>query len=505
MPQINLKKFGVTEPFIPVALALIILIIGNRSGVGWSWDSTDYVAAGRSLSHGLGSLDVIGDPMFVRPPGYPALIAIGEFFNVNTNTTLLIINLLSAAFMVFFAHKILQRTTSQITTMMGTLFIVLSPSLLWQFTMAWSEPPFLAIEVVCLFVALFLKTNWKYPILLLLYIGLFFMRFVGPVFAIPIAFITVFIDRPNVGWIKAITYNGLALLVSFGPTWWWLQRNKDISGTLTGKRTGGGGTLTQAFMNGLATLGTFFSAQPFDSVVYDKWNMYPIAAQFGLLLVVLTFLITSIIALKRLVQGKNALSREVVLVLLMMLGTTGAYLIFSSYRFVYLEYGRLDTRMMVPILVPLVIAFAILIDSTVCKIRSARFIAIATSALLIIPQFLVTGRDALSFGHTGRHMTTAAFINQPLHIFARSLPDLDGLFSNAPQQLSGAVDAWPILNQYQGESDRLIPCNHRFVVWYKDFPNQDNIPDIAPVLYDDTQGTIYDLGKCSIDINTVWP
>jgi len=223
------------------------------------------------------------------------------------------------------------------------------------------------------------------------------------------------------------------------------------------------------------------------------------------LLIVLTFLVTSTIVLKRLVQRENAISRELVLTVLMMIGVTGAYLVFSSYRFVNLEYGRLDTRMMVPILVPLVIAFAILIDSAVCKTRSARFIAIATSVLLIIPQFLVTGRDALSFGSTGRHMTTAAFINQPLHIFARSLPDLDGLFSNAPQQLSGAVDAWPILNQYQGESPRMIPCNHRFVVWYKNFPNQDNIPDIAPILYDDEQGTIYDLGLCSTDINVVWP
>lgn len=505
MPQISLKKVQAAEPFIAVSLALIILLIGNRSGVSWSWDSTDYVAAGRSLSHGLGSLDVIGDPMFVRPPGYPALISIGEFFNVKTNTTLLIINLMSAGFLVYFAYKLLQRTTSHITTILGTLFIVLSPSLLWQFTMAWSEPPFLAIEMACLFVALILKTHWKYPILLLLYAGLFFVRFVGPVFAVPIAFITVFVDRPNVGWIKATIYNGLTLLISFYPTWWWLHRNKDVSGTLTGTRTGGGGTLAQAFMNGLGTLGTFISAQPFDSVIYDKWNTYPTAAQFGLLLLVLTFLITSGIVLKRVARRENALPRQVALVLFMMLGVIGTYLVFSSYRFVHLEYGRLDTRMMVPILVPLVITFAILVDSSVSRNRSAQIAAIATSVLLIIPQFSVTSRDALSFGRTGRHMTTAAFINQPLHVFARSLPDINGLFSNAPQQLSGAVDAWPILNQYQGESPRMIPCNHRFVVWYKNFPNQDNIPDIAPILYDDEQGTIYDLGLCSTDINVVWP
>ena len=96
---------------------------------------------------------------------------------------------------MFFAYKLLQRTTSHTTTILGTLFIVLSPSLLWQFTMAWSEPPFLAIEMGCLFVALVLKTRWKYPILLLLYVGLFFVRFVGPIFAIPIALITVLGDN----------------------------------------------------------------------------------------------------------------------------------------------------------------------------------------------------------------------------------------------------------------------------------------------------------------------
>jgi hypothetical protein len=161
--------------------------------------------------------------------------------------------------------------------------------------------------------------------------------------------------------------------------------------------------------------------------------------------------------------------------------------------------------MMVPILVPFVIAFAILIDASVDKIRPAQIIAIATLTLLIIPQFLVTGRDALSFGRTGRHMTMTSFTNHPLHQYARSLPDLTGLFSNAPQQLSGAVDAWPVLNQFQGESVRKISCKHRYVVWYKNFPNQDNIPNIAPILYDDALGTIYDLGLCSVDINIVWP
>ena len=61
---------------IIVAIAGLVVLLANRSGVSWSWDSTDYVAAGRSIAKFKGSLDVSGLPMTVRPPGYPALIAI---------------------------------------------------------------------------------------------------------------------------------------------------------------------------------------------------------------------------------------------------------------------------------------------------------------------------------------------------------------------------------------------------------------------------------------------
>jgi hypothetical protein len=33
---------------------------------------------------------------------------------------------------------------------------------------------------------------------------------------------------------------------------------------------------------------------------------------------------------------------------------------------------------------------------------------------------------------------------------------------------------------------------------------QDNIPNMTPVLYDDAMGTVYDLGPCATDINTIW-
>jgi hypothetical protein len=505
VPKLDQQQFKPNTKFVLVALSLFIVLVGNHSGVGWSWDTTDYVASARSLAHGLGLLDVVGAPMTVRPPGYPMLIAVGEILNLNTSTTLLIINLMSAGLTTYFTYEILHRNASRMATILGTLFVVMSPSLLWQFTMAWSEPPFIALVLVCIFTALYLKNAWKYPILSMLYAGIFFIRFVGPVFAIPIAAVAILVDRSARGWVKAALYNGTALALSFIPVWWWLERNKHIDGTLTGARSAGGGTLIAAFLNGLGTIGTFFSAQPFDSVIYDTWSNYPFAAQVASVLLAFSIITLLIVLAMRLSTHKTQPQQHVLIALLMLSSVTGSYLLFSAYRFVHWEYGRLDTRMMTPILVPFVLMFVILIDMSLSSRRVIRWAVITAAIATLIPQVIITVRDAYTFGNKSRHMSTTDFTDSPLHVFARSLPDKTGLFSNAPQQLSAAVDAWPIFTQFQLDTARPVKCDHRYVVWYKNFPWQDNIPDVSPVLYDDAQGTIFDLGSCDIDINTVWP
>ena len=57
----------------------VLVVISNSSGVGWSWDTSDYVAVGINLSNGNGLLDVTNNPMTVRPPGLSILIALGTW------------------------------------------------------------------------------------------------------------------------------------------------------------------------------------------------------------------------------------------------------------------------------------------------------------------------------------------------------------------------------------------------------------------------------------------
>ena len=482
--------------------AALLVVIANWSGIGWSWDSTDYISAGRAISHGLGPLDVTAQPMTVRTPGYPALIAIGEWLNLPINCTLVIINAVCASLINGCTYLILYRHTRRTATIFASAFVLLSPTLLWQYTMAWSEPPFIAVLMLIMIVSLYMQHRSKYALLAVLFSALFFLRYVGPVFAVPIAIIGIFVDCKNRGWLKATIGNASALIVSFIPMYWWLMRNHRIDGTYTGARSPGGGTFLQSLLNAFGTIGTFFSGQPFDAVLYDTWTSYPIAARASIVFISIVLIAAFIYLITWINRGGNFKNRSLVAPMSAFVVTT--YLIFSAYRFVHMEQGRLDTRMMVPVFIPIVIVATILLDRITTNQRALSIAMFAFMAPFFLVNSGITTRDALRFSTESRHSSTTENKNLPLYQFVRQLPDTKGFFSNAPQQLAPFVNAWPIFNQFQMDTPRPVACTHRFAIWYKGFVLQDNIPDTAPIIYEDSIATVYDLGLCSIDINKIW-
>jgi hypothetical protein len=74
--------------------------------------------------------------MTVRTPGYPALIAIGEWLNLPTNFTLVAINAVCASIVTTWTFIVLHRHTRKATAIIATSFVLLNPSLLWQYSMA---------------------------------------------------------------------------------------------------------------------------------------------------------------------------------------------------------------------------------------------------------------------------------------------------------------------------------------------------------------------------------
>ena len=63
----------------------LLTIVANRSGVGWSWDTSDYVAVAKNFASGNGLLDATGIPMTVRPPGLSILIGLGDLLGLGVN------------------------------------------------------------------------------------------------------------------------------------------------------------------------------------------------------------------------------------------------------------------------------------------------------------------------------------------------------------------------------------------------------------------------------------
>ena len=508
--KVNLWAVGLAS------CSAVLALVSNRSGVGWSWDSTDYVAVGTNIANGRGLLDVTGLPMTVRPPGLSALIAIGISVGFSANLFLLLLNATCAFIVVIVTYALSKRALTEHALINATTaFVAFSPALLWQYSMAWSEPPFLAVLLIAMFVSVQKMSYTKAFLMPLLMTALFFIRYVGPVFAVALTITSFFVNRKQLGFIKSATINTVGFLISFIPCWLWLIRNKRIDGTLTGARAPGGGSLFDPLKTLTGTLGTWVIAKPFEGGIYMSWSDYPASSKFaGSLFLIIFASLLAIITFKKLKnyettnQGLQNRRNSDVLILSAII--TFFYICFSAYRFVHWELGPLDNRMVIPIYVPIIILVAIAVEQTIPRQKNIRIIIGAGFMVLFGLHLTSATKDALAFGKDGRHWSGKGFQELPIHEFVRTLPAKSLLLSNQPQQLFSITKRPSVFNQYQLDAAQKKRCSHRYFVWYNTLyndgtPNTDSMPQNASAIYTDSWGTIFDLGTCRDDINYYWP
>ncbi|MFZ9644500.1 MAG: hypothetical protein ACO290_05770 [Ilumatobacteraceae bacterium] len=497
---------------VAVSLALVsglLVVVANWSGVGWSWDTSDYVAVGKNFASGNGLLDATGIPMTVRPPGLSILIGVGDLLGLSVNLTVQILNVVCAIVTVLGTFHLLQiAKVKKNIALIATTFVAFSPALLWQYSMIWSEPPFIALVVIAMIVALKPVSASKFTLLVVLFAALFFVRYVGPVFAASIALSAAWFDRQKLGLIKSALMNFAILLVSLIPVWYWLQRNESIDGTLTGARTPAGGSLLNPLKTFTATLGSWMTASPVEGGIYLSWNDYPNNTKILGVLVLVTIAILLIIYFLLQSQAENLKNSSNVLLLSGSIAVI--YVAFSAYRFVHFELGPLDNRMMIPIFVPLVLVVALLVDRINLSSTLLRKGFLAIFVMFLVFQALSSANDALRFGRDGRYWAAEAFQIQPIHKFVKNLPTDSSLMSNLPQQLFAVWQKSSVFNQYQLELAQTAECTHRYFVWYNSTyddgtPNVEGRPEGATEIYSDASGVVLDLGTCNSDITAFWP
>ncbi len=504
------------RPALAISLAGGILsLVGNRRGIGISWDSTDYIAVGLSMSARRGALDVTGQPMVIRPPGLSSFVALGDWLSVSPDMSLRVVNAVSMMIVVWGTHQLLVRSkVSTAAKWIGVALVALSPALLDIFTMAWSEPPFLALVVLAMLVVTRPRA-WLWDIALIpIFAGMFFVRYVGPFYAAPLALVAAVVQSRKSGWWLSAMRAGSALAVSMVLPWLWLMRNKEISGYLTGYREAGGGTLLDPLKTFTGTLGSWLIARPplgGNGGIYLNWSDFSLVMQLaGIVVWVLLIVLVSAYLVSSIKQrgdlsspGRNT---SVFLASAVLFVTYGA---FSVYRYVYDEMGPLDSRMMSGLYVPLVLMLVIAADSIgISKSLTLRAVVrvVAIFGIIVtVGHGAISVRDSVRYGNEGRYWGSINHKLLPVHLFANGLPKDSALYSNEPQSLFAATFRWPIRNQFLTDKPPLVPCNRRYFVWY----NQTFLPDGKPVggkvIFEDAIAQVIDLDSCDTDLSRFWP
>ena len=501
-----LTRLGVKSKTIEyslIATSMILVVISTRSGMGISWDSTDYMAVGRSMASGIGTLDVVGLPMTVRPPGISSLICLGDWVGLMPSASFVLINTVSAGVSTFFAMLILKKANIRTPVAISTLAIIaFSPSLLNMYSMAWSEPVFIALVMVALWIALSPRSLSVHLILGVLFASMFFVRYVGPFYSFPIAVVAVFFQSRKSGLVKSTFLIGAIYFVSLIPQYLWLQRNETIDGTLTGARQGAGGSYFEPIKTMLGTFGSWIVGHdPLDG----NGGIYLNSNDYSTIMKVAGYLFGSLLVLIVLFLAKSDKRNQTAAhVCFGLFFVSLFYMIFSVVRFVHLEIGPLDNRMMSGIYIPLMLVLGIGLDSILRNnfLKQISVLAFAAVFITISSQSVLS---AFKYGSNGRYWGSAIHQAQPLHQFVKTLDAKSQFMSNESQMLFSVIEQSPIFNQYMNA--RVFPrsCTDRYFVWYTVSFLPDAKPTGGEVVYSDALGEVIKLADCSVPAPTFWP
>jgi hypothetical protein len=492
-----------TIEYFLIATSMILVVISTRSGMGISWDSTDYMAVGRNMASGIGTLDVVGLPMTVRPPGISSLICVGDWLGLLPSTSFVLINAVSAGVSTFFAMLILEKANIRTPITISALAIIaFSPSLLNMYSMAWSEPVFIALVVAALWISLSPRSFTVHVILGILFTFMFFIRYVGPFYSFPIALVAILIQSKRSGLIKSTFRIGAIYFVSLVPQYLWLQRNESIDGTLTGARQGAGGSYLGPIKTMLGTFGSWIVGRdPLNGNggIYLNWNDYSTIMKiagyfFGSILILL---VVSLIRSRKRNTEASTVGLGLFFVSLF-------YVSFSVIRFVHLEIGPLDNRMMSGIYIPLILVFGTGLDSALQNDSSKKIVSVIFAVLL----FTIGSQSVLSsfeYGADGRYWGSTTHQTQPLHQFVKTLDRNSQFMSNEPQMLFSIIEQSPIFNQYMNAQIFPRPCSERYMVWYTSSYLPDAKPIGGKIVYGDAVGEVIQLADCQVPTPTFWP
>ena len=235
--QLKPRRFFLIPLVIGFLGFLLIMLATAKFGVGISGDSADYILWAHNFieTHSFTKPD--GSSLIILPPLYSVLIAVFKLFWINEFLAVRLINAISFLFVIFLSGLwILRYLGSLFFAIAGSFLILFSYPLISVYSWAWSEPLFILIVMIFLFLLPTAVSNPTYKIAIILGIltsAACLTRYVGFVL-LPVGGIVLFFGIKGLS--RKLIYTsvwGFASVIPFGL---WLVRNMILSGTPMGVR-----------------------------------------------------------------------------------------------------------------------------------------------------------------------------------------------------------------------------------------------------------------------------
>lgn len=402
--------------------AVATSLFATWHGPGVTADSVNYLWMARHLLEGRPLAGVGGHELTVFPPGYPALLALGDALGAAPVTAARWIAAASWGVTVLATAAALRRRSPGHpgVVLAGAAAVLVAPAVLSVMSMAWSEAPFVAVVAVFLMLADRCRargraTRADLVQLVLLLWAAWSLRYAGLVL-LPVGMVALWPRRGDVG-----RFALAALLVPM----LWSVHNLTSDGSLMGPRNPSSATLRGDLADVVSTAARWLSPTP--------------VAGAAILLAV-----TALIVLARPASGSDLPegdphrqpgAHELVVWISFVAMFVG--LTIGSHLSTQLD--ALGDRLLVPVLAPTVVLVgsgtARLLDRHPSRVRASRLLGVAVAAWVGAGLVVAVGGLRAGWERGPSHLERR-FGGSQLVVWTEQLPDDVPVLSNQSEALA---------------------------------------------------------------------
>jgi len=321
-----------------------VLVATSRFGIGLTPDSVTYVNGARGIADGRGYTDAFDSAIGLFPPGYSAVLALGEWLGIGVLDAARWLGALAFGFTVFLSWVLLGRhVRSPGIRAAATILVGCSAVLLEIYSKLLSEHLF--VPVVLLFILVGEEIlerprayGWLAAAVALAWAG-FYLRYAGLVLILVGGLVIVIAGRSG-GRVVAVLRAGGFAVASVSVPAVWMMRNQDANGDPLGPRAESSVTVLGNLRRVADEVGEWIATR-----------LVPSALHLVVLGVVVVALVAIVFWLWRRETPMPSDWRSLVPTTLMII----VYVVYLVASATIVAFAAIDTRFMIPVYVPLIV------------------------------------------------------------------------------------------------------------------------------------------------------